>query len=39
MAAPRDRLGRPTQIHGVPVEDRAFDANGVRLPWAYEYPE
>lgn len=39
MAAPRSRLGRPTQFHGVPFEERAIDANGNRLPWAYDYPE
>lgn len=39
MATARDRMARPTQFHGVPPDERALDANGTRLPWAYEYPE
>ena len=31
--------GRPTQIHAVPLEERAFDSKGNRLPWALEWPE
>jgi len=27
------------QVHGVPLEERAFDSKGNRLPWAYEYLE
>lgn len=27
------------QVHGVPLEERAFDSKGHRLPWAYEYLE
>jgi len=27
------------QVHAVPEAERAFDANGQRLPWAYEYAE
>jgi hypothetical protein len=27
------------QVHSVPEAERAFDANGQRLPWAYEYAE
>ncbi|MCJ1397498.1 hypothetical protein MMC11_000691 [Xylographa trunciseda] len=39
MATTRERIGRPTQFHGVPVEDRAFDAQGNRLPWALEWAD
>ncbi|MCJ1476060.1 hypothetical protein MMC13_004725 [Lambiella insularis] len=39
MAATRERIGRPTQFHGVPLEERAFDSQGNRLPWALEYPD
>jgi hypothetical protein len=27
------------QVHAVPEAERALDANGVRLPWGYEYAE
>jgi len=27
------------QVHAVPESERAVDANGQRLPWAYEYAE
>ena len=27
------------QVQGVPLEERAFDSKGHRLPWAYEYLE
>lgn len=27
------------QVHAVPESERAIDANGQRLPWAYEYAE
>ncbi|MCJ1285216.1 hypothetical protein MMC26_004555 [Xylographa opegraphella] len=39
MAATRDRIGRPTQFHGVPIEERAVDAQGNRLPWALEWAD
>ena len=39
MAATRERADRPTQIHGVTMEERAFDASGQRLPWGYKWPE
>ena len=39
MTAPRERAGHPTQFHGVPVEERAFDSQGNRLPWALEWAE
>ncbi|MCJ1387301.1 hypothetical protein MMC18_000142 [Xylographa bjoerkii] len=39
MAATRERIGRPTQFHGVPLEERAFDAQGNRLPWALEWAD
>lgn len=29
--------GRPTQFHAVPLEERAVDSNGNRLPWALEW--
>ncbi|KAL9098062.1 MAG: hypothetical protein Q9163_006203 [Psora crenata] len=29
--------GRPTQIHGVPLEERALDSKGNRLPWGLEW--
>ncbi|KAI4251684.1 MAG: hypothetical protein LQ352_004709 [Teloschistes flavicans] len=32
-------LGRPTQFHAVPPEERAIDANGNQLPWALEWPD
>ena len=31
--------GKPTQIHAVPYEERAFDSHGRKLPWAHEWPE
>lgn len=31
--------GRPTQIHAVPPEERAFDENGNQLPWGLEWPD
>ena len=31
--------GRPTQIHAVPAEERAFNSKGIRLPWGLEWPE
>ncbi|KAG8528718.1 uncharacterized protein KY384_006405 [Bacidia gigantensis] len=30
-------FGRPTQVHGVPLEERAFDSKGNRLPWGLEW--
>ena len=39
MAAAREHLGRPTQFHGVPLEERAYDSHGNRLPWALEWAE
>ena len=30
---------RPMQVHNVPLEERAFDSKGNRLPWALEWPE
>ncbi|MCJ1385286.1 hypothetical protein MMC17_008407 [Xylographa soralifera] len=39
MAATRERIGRPTQFHGVPIEERAVDAQGNRLPWALEWAD
>lgn len=33
------RRGGGMQVHSVPDGERAVDANGVRLPWAYEYAE
>jgi hypothetical protein len=39
MAAQRERQGRPTQFHGVPLEERAYDSQGNRLPWALEWAE
>lgn len=32
-------MGRPTQFHGVPLEERAVDSEGNRLPWALEWAE
>jgi hypothetical protein len=26
-------------VHAVPEAERAFDTNGQRLPWGYEYNE
>ncbi|KAL6721878.1 hypothetical protein ACLMJK_000983 [Lecanora helva] len=31
--------GQPTQFHGVPLEERAIDSKGNRLPWSLEYHE
>lgn len=31
--------GRPTQFHNVPIEERAIDSKGNRLPWSLEWPE
>ena len=39
MASSTPRGGRPTQFHGVPLEERAFDTSGNRLPWALEWAE
>ena len=39
MTAARERIGRPTQFHAVPPEERAVDAQGNRLPWALEWAE
>lgn len=39
MASTRERMGRPTQFHGVPLEERAVDSHGNRLPWALEWAE
>ena len=33
------QYGRPTQFHNVPLEERAFDSKGNRLPWSLEWPE
>jgi hypothetical protein len=33
------RRGGGMQVHAVPEAERAIDANGQRLPWAYEYAE
>jgi len=33
------RRGGGMQVHAVPESERAVDANGQRLPWAYEYAE
>jgi hypothetical protein len=33
------RRGGGMQVHAVPESERALDANGQRLPWAYEYAE
>lgn len=30
---------QPTQFHSVPLEERAYDVSGKRLPWALEWPE
>ncbi|KAF2227214.1 hypothetical protein BDZ85DRAFT_187760 [Elsinoe ampelina] len=27
------------QVHAVPDNERAFDANGRKLPWGYDYPD
>ena len=32
-------MGQPMQVHAVPLEDRAFDSQGRRLPYAKEWPE
>lgn len=32
-------MGQPMQVHAVPIEDRAFDSQGKRLPYAKEWPE
>ena len=34
-----DPFGRPTQVHGVPLEDRASDSKGNKLPWGLEWHE
>ena len=39
MNTSRDRVGHPTQFHAVPLEERAFDPHGNRLPWALEWAE
>lgn len=31
--------GRPTQFHGVPLEERAVDSQGRTLPWSLEHHE
>jgi hypothetical protein len=31
--------GQPTQFHGVPLEERAIDSKGNRLPWSLEWHE
>ena len=31
--------GRPMQVHAVPPEERAFDANGKQLPWGLEWAD
>jgi hypothetical protein len=38
-AAFTPRRGGGMQVHAVPESERAIDANGQRLPWAYEYAE
>lgn len=35
----RMSAARPMQVHNVPLEERAFDSKGNRLPWALEWPE
>ena len=30
-------IGRPTQVHAVPPEERAVDSQGNELPWALEW--
>ena len=35
----RMTAARPMQVHNVPLEERAFDSKGNRLPWALEWPE
>jgi hypothetical protein len=35
----RSQLRGGMQVHAVPEAERAIDANGQRLPWAYEYAE
>lgn len=30
-------IGRPVQVHAVPLEERAFDSQGNRLPWGLEF--
>jgi hypothetical protein len=37
--ATMQRRGGGMQVHAVPEAERALDANGQRLPWAYEYAE
>lgn len=37
MWSPSD--GQPTQIHAVPLEERAVDSQGQTLPWAEEWHE
>ncbi|MCJ1311513.1 hypothetical protein MMC25_005185 [Agyrium rufum] len=39
MTSARERVGHPTQFHGVPLEERAFDSQGNRLPWALEWAD
>ena len=34
-----ERIGRPTQVHAVPPEERAVDSQGNELPWALEWHE
>ena len=31
--------GLPTQFHGVPLEERAIDSKGSRMPWSLEWHE
>ena len=31
--------GQPTQVHGVPIEERAIDSKGNLLPWAIVFGE
>lgn len=35
----RTNLRGGMQVHAVPETERALDASGQRLPWAYEYAE
>jgi hypothetical protein len=39
MAKHLPRHGNGIQVHSVPESERAVDANGQRLPFAYEYAE
>lgn len=32
-------IGRPTQVHAVPPEERAVDSQGNELPWGLEWHE